>query len=357
LVAVAGCEQVKPPPLITAIEPARVPAGVDTPVTVRGRNFFGELDRTADGRYSAELDFMIALPGTGRTLPATFVDTHTLTLTLPADVAVGNYELAVETPSGREAVSVDELSVAAARIVIEDAAGGNGNEVDARDLLVNGSLGLYAVSRFEDDGGFIADEPVTWSVSGDAGNVDATQGSDVTFSGKRPGIAVVTASHAVFGSDDTGDLTVIAADCGGSDCIDSCHETCVGDCSLGCNSSCTCELDCAGTTGTCSASCAGHDECVIDCVDAASCMSKCAGNSVCQINNCGTAGSCSATCSGNAMCRIDCAGTDSCGQFRCLGSAQCLLDCTNATSCGFASCGGGQTVCPGNVIVCNRACP
>lgn len=357
LAAVSACEQAKPPPVITSVEPARIPAGVATPLTVRGRNFFGELERTAGGSYTAALDFRVVLPGAQLDLPATFVDPKTLTVMLPPNLATGDYELGVRTPSGRDASFADRLSVAAVRLVIEDAPGGAGTEVDTRELLVDASLGLYAVSRFADDGAFLAGESATWSVNGDAGAVDVAQGQQVTFSATRPGVAVVTASHPVFGDDDTGDLEVIAASCDGAECIDKCHETCTGDCSLECNSSCTCELDCAATPGTCSASCAGQDDCLIDCVDANTCVSDCAGNSSCLINNCATAGNCRATCSGNARCRIDCANTDSCGEFRCVGNARCVLDCKGASGCGFASCGGAQTVCPGGVIVCNRACP
>lgn len=397
-IAATACAQVKPPPQLAGVEPAKVPAGVTTPVLVRGSNFFGELHRNEDGQFTSDLEFAIIIVGADVQLVGTFNDTDTLATTLPATLAAGSYDVVVDTPSGAETVLADALRVVSAHVVIEDAPGGAGTEVGDRQLPLGAELQFYAVSRFDDDGSFIGDEVVGWSMTGNAGSIDVTEGSSTAFTASAVGTSQVSASHTVFGADTTGQLEVVAGSCGDTFCtgtedtcscpddcgtmcgdgccnggeneldcpqdcscatctMGTCQETCTGDCTLECNSPCACSLDCAETTGTCMTSCDGGEICTVDCANVATCQPRCAGDSQCMFANCGSAGTCDARCTGNALCTIDCSGGADCTDSHCTGSAQCLLDCTGASSCGYAECDGVELNCPNNIIACNRPCP
>lgn len=64
-----------------------------------------------------------------------------------------------------------------------------------------------------------------------------------------------------------------------------------------------------------------------------------------------------ARCHNNAICAFDCTNAASCADIDCVNNAMCLVDCTGATVCDFDICAGGEMSCPGDIIVCNRACP
>ncbi len=400
LVVVSACAQVKPPPDISAVEPNRVARGVDTQVTIRGDHFFGELMRGDDGTYTEDLTFQVRLPGPGMELAVTFGDTRTLTATLPASLAVGSYDVVVETPGGDQVTAPDAFSVVDVALTIEDAADGTGSEVGDAQIGITGTIDLFAVTRSVDDDAFVSDVDVAWTATGTAATLDADSGPQVTVTGMTAGTTVVTATHPLFGSDDTGTIDIsetiavcgdtmcegdedsctCAEDCGqmcGDTCCNgtenattcpgdcdcatctmgSCKETCTGDCTLECDSPCECLLDCAETTGTCVANCAGQDVCSIDCADANNCQPSCSGNAECVVVNCSGSNNCEGVCEGNAECNFDCTNANSCDQIRCNGNAKCLLDCTGANNCSYVSCNGTETMCPGNIIACNRACP
>ncbi|MFT7579277.1 MAG: hypothetical protein ACI9MR_000940 [Myxococcota bacterium] len=142
--------------------------------------------------------------------------------------------------------------------------------------------------------------------------------------------------------------------CGSGEC---CEQSCNGDCGT-CDNGCTCDWSC-GANG-CDGECLGDSTCIVDFVDTEVHSDiTCRGNSTCVL----TAGSSSEThlkCHDDTICELDCVDTDRCHLKECYGNAQCLLRCVNSTDCEFTSCrerGGAAINCPGNVQVCNRACP
>ncbi len=163
--------------------------------------------------------------------------------------------------------------------------------------------------------------------------------------------------------------------CDGGHCATACAPQ--DDCSVQCKSGCTCEIDCADTQNTCEVKCLNNASCVVDCTRGNNCqMSTCSGSSQCDFicddaNNCGITcngqsscnvdcvggNNCEAFCKGQSNCNVDCTNANNCEKVECKGNAACTIDCTNANNCGFKTCSGGQMSCPGDIVVCNRACP
>lgn len=114
-------------------------------------------------------------------------------------------------------------------------------------------------------------------------------------------------------------------------------------------------FDCADAD-TCITGCLDHSYCTVEGNSAARNVALSRSSSMAEIN-CQMTGECSALCASDSVCEIDCWNADSCDQNVCMDGAECLLDCTGARDCGFAFCGGGETTCANDVVVCNRPCP
>jgi hypothetical protein len=131
-------------------------------------------------------------------------------------------------------------------------------------------------------------------------------------------------------------------------------------------------------SGTCAFTSTANQAAIHGCSDAASCTTTCGDGGTCIVNggkarsvsataeatslvqvDCLAAGTCSATCTGGASCEIDCKNAVTCTTIQCTSGSSCLLDCTGtaAGSCGFSQCTEGMTTCPGDILVCGRACP
>ena len=135
------------------------------------------------------------------------------------------------------------------------------------------------------------------------------------------------------------DLPGGAADASAPDAVPAvCGDTCGGgDCDLKCpDLACTCELDCAGTSGDCKTHC-DHHECTIDCSDVDKCEARCN--------------------SADTTCAVDCTGARDCEHVKCEKGAACTLQCGDNEKCGFEECEGEEQSCEDGLIACNAPCP
>jgi hypothetical protein len=131
----------------------------------------------------------------------------------------------------------------------------------------------------------------------------------------------------------------------------------LGLCNEACSSG-TCDVTCAGAT-ECDTSCSGGSRCgVVDCRGSTTCNIQCSGGSPCDYIDCDGVTGCDVNCSGGSPCDVNCHDATACDLI-CSGGSPCLALCTGATQCTFKECSGGsgETSCPNDVIVCNRACP
>lgn len=102
----------------------------------------------------------------------------------------------------------------------------------------------------------------------------------------------------------------------------------------------------------CEAECTSS-ACSLDCGDAEACKADCGDSSQCDVSCVGTK-SCEPTCRGG-NCEIDCQAAEKCDHVRCKDGAACLIQC-GVGPCKLEECD-APLECPGNVLVCNRACP
>ena len=215
LLSSVGCEDTtNPPPEVLSVTPDTVSAGIDTPIQVSGRNFFAAAKSRADSGAAPSLryDFKVRLTSgdTVVSLPAIFVDTETLSLTVPEGMRSGSYDVTVITPTGLDATLAGGLKVVGVpvEITLEDAPGGAGAEVQGLTVTTDDVVDLYAVSR-DQDGAFVADEPVTWTLLGDiVGLLSQGPAPETSLDLFAPGFAGVRATHATLGEKETGIITV-----------------------------------------------------------------------------------------------------------------------------------------------------
>lgn len=142
----------------------------------------GDLDAVSPTTGSSTV-FDPSTPGTSGTIEATH-DSGPADATGTIDVSVG----------------------ALAEIVIRDASGGGGSEVEARTITTDNSLTLHAAG-YDADGNFIADQSADWSSSGLTPEVSDNGVTSVTFEPSETGSGFVTATASGF-SDVTGTITV-----------------------------------------------------------------------------------------------------------------------------------------------------
>ncbi|MCP4544596.1 MAG: hypothetical protein GY832_46430, partial [Chloroflexi bacterium] len=93
-------------------------------------------------------------------------------------------------------------------IVIEDMAGGTGNQVFTRTLALDGSLTVWAAGYDVADN-YIGDQAVTWSGTGvAAGRLAPTSGISTTFTAEMAGTGVIEADDGGGITDATGTIVV-----------------------------------------------------------------------------------------------------------------------------------------------------
>ncbi len=202
-----GCvEETVPGPVITGIEPRVVPTGVETAAVISGRRFYAEarsrLD--ADRAPNLDVDFRVLFVRDATSVPAeaAFVDTETLTVTVPATLASGLHDVVVVTPAGRRATLPEGLRAVGSptHIVLEDAPGGGGAAITDLELTCDDELTFYAVSR-DAEGEFVADAVVEWTLVGNPVGILGTEpGSESMLELTRPGFGAVEATHATLGT-------------------------------------------------------------------------------------------------------------------------------------------------------------
>lgn len=114
---------------------------------------------------------------------------------------------------------------------------------------------------------------------------------------------------------------------------------------------------CSAAT-SCTTTCGDGGTCIVNGGKAMSVSATAEATSLVQVD-CLAAGTCSATCADGASCEIDCKDAGTCTAIQCTSGSSCLLDCTGTAvgSCGFSQCTEGMTTCPGDILVCGRACP
>ncbi len=123
---------------------------------------------------------------------------------------VGSTAIVATHATGESAVSgmIDVLPGPATRVVIEDAAGGLGAEVEElSNLSTDDDLTLYAIGR-DVFGNFVGAEEVVWSSTGTLQSIEPTPTANLTMSLATPGLGTILISEPIIGTDETGTLTV-----------------------------------------------------------------------------------------------------------------------------------------------------
>lgn len=127
--------------------------------------------------------------------------------------------------------------------------------------------------------------------------------------------------------------------------------------SLGCTCPTGCGCDLACDDAICNPVCSGAEtSCSVDASSSSSVGGRCSNGATCTVDATGVSLLSYECGGGGATCDVDCSGASSCA-LRCAPGGVCLLRCGDATSCAMSQCPGGETTCPDDVIVCNRACP
>jgi hypothetical protein len=118
----------------------------------------------------------------------------------------------------------------------------------------------------------------------------------------------------------------------------TCDETCEGAlCLFSCPvDSCSCDFSCSAAATSCEAGCGLNATCTLDCQGPADCRMNCEGSTACE---------------------VDCTGASRCDKTKCANGSACLIRCGGTAPCIFKQCDGTELSCPGDIVVCNRACP
>jgi hypothetical protein len=116
MLAVVGCTSDVPPPQLVAVEPGAISAGVESTVTIRGRNFWpkiqGNVARPEEA--SVDVEFAVTLTSSDLSMPLTDVQRVTsgeLAAIVPAQIVAGTYAIELVDPRGRTAFLADALHV------------------------------------------------------------------------------------------------------------------------------------------------------------------------------------------------------------------------------------------------------
>lgn len=166
----------------------------------------------------------------------------------------------------------------------------------------------------------VSDDAGPSDASFDAGPLDASVSPDgsIEQDGGLPACAAVPAR-----------CEVVPNACVCDSC--ACNPQCAADCEFACTRGSQCRIEGEGTTrvaGRCNAS-------------------------TCEIAARGTQNAMIA-CLNGAECTVDCRQAAECGVV-CRDTSSCVVHCSGAARCVMADC--TPTRCPGNILVCNAACP
>ena len=213
-IALVACQSIsKPRPEVLGVVPAVVPSAAATAALVTGDGFLGEATNRVDssGRPTLDLGFSVELSGPEmRTLDATFVDTRTLEVTIPAGLAEGVYHVAVVTPGGARDTLENGLSVVGEpeTVTVEDAPDGTGSEVRVvLDRSTDDAVELWAIAR-DSLGSFAGTMEVTWTLIGDIGRLDTGPAPSTVLELTRPGDGSVVAQVNGFAPASAGPFVV-----------------------------------------------------------------------------------------------------------------------------------------------------
>lgn len=95
---------------LTGIQPNPVVEGVDTPVTLGGRNLFASVRVDLDDRSAPEVGRNWSVTVDGNQLPA-MLSGGALSITVPGTLAAGSYEVTVTSPAAESQLVPDLLEV------------------------------------------------------------------------------------------------------------------------------------------------------------------------------------------------------------------------------------------------------
>lgn len=115
LVAAVGC-RAPPAPIVTGVEPDRVVAGVETPVTIRGANFFAVVRPDFDAPERSEvaarfLATIISDAGSADLIDLRLLSETEIAARVPASAVAGTYALELTDPRDRTAQWPEALTV------------------------------------------------------------------------------------------------------------------------------------------------------------------------------------------------------------------------------------------------------
>lgn len=387
-----------PPPTVTGIEPEFISTRVGSTAVLTGENLFHTLGTfDVDTNTPPKADDVFVVEVDGQALAPSqvhWLSPETIAIDFLAGQELGEHSINVIIPDGR----AGELSQAFTVVdCVSDACG---------DGVCCQFAGEDACGCPEDcgpgtcgDGCCQVDEDVTTCAS-DCPNVcgdglctgsetsescledcpdlcgDGTCAGSETPASCSDDCPDVCGDSLCTGSETRDTCPADCSTCAACTTSGPCSDSCATSCTLPtCTDSCACALDCSEATGSCTTQANDTSVATIDCTNAVDCNTECRADSYCSIS-CVNAQSCQIECNMNSSCGVDCTGgtcdgldcrntaqckldctSASCDGLLCLNSAECLVNCTGASACNFAMCGGAETSCPGNIIVCNRPCP
>lgn len=228
-------------------------------------------------------------------------------------------------------------------------------------VVVSGRLGGATVVERAGELTFVEGEIRVWRVRLTRSCAGMDCGDQTCAAGACRAVDVASAELLPYPAPapDAGDLDGGGApDAGPPDAGESDAGVCAATCtSVGCScpTGCSCDLTCADAL--CDPRCAGDTTvCTIDASGSTNVEGRCDDGATCTIDATGVTNLSYECGGGGATCDVDCNGATSCS-VRCAPGGVCLLRCAEATSCAMDRCPGGETTCPGDVIVCNRECP
>ncbi len=160
----------------------------------------------ADGNYKE--DVSVTWASTGNLFPA--VSSAGTSVTFAPDSAGKSGTVTADAGSGiTDATGLISVSVGALKYVkIVAGASGNGAEYTT-GTFSPGDQQVFHAAGYDADGNYIADESVTWSLTGSIGSLSDATGTSTIFTANTVGQGSITADHPTALDDATGTLTVV----------------------------------------------------------------------------------------------------------------------------------------------------
>lgn len=155
-------------------------------------NFVG-VDTSTSWSVGGGIGIFSATPGSSTTFTAQTVGTNIIS----ADSST-----LTDDTTGNITVTIGPIS----QVKIEDQNDGNGSEITTSTKVAGETLTAYAVTR-DAFGNFVGVDTVNWSVSNSIGTLSSSSGLSTILTVNLPGTGVLTADHASFTDDTTGNIT------------------------------------------------------------------------------------------------------------------------------------------------------